>query len=183
MENRYCALLRGVNVKGTAMKMDNLKAAFIKMGFTNIKTILASGNVIFDTDKTLSKEELKNFIEEELSSYFSYEAYVFLRDAKEIQALLTDSASFPAPEGCHHYTLVCDDKTVFEELKKLFESIHHEPMEQFVVKASNAFWIVPKGSTLSSEFGSKILGKKQYKSCLTSRNKNTMGKILKAMST
>lgn len=181
MGNRYCALLRGVNVKGTSMKMDDLKAAFTKMGFSNIKTLLTSGNVIFDTDKALSKEELKSLIEEELGSYFNYEAYVFVRDTKEIQELLIDSASLPASEGCHYYALVCDDIAVFEELWKLFESIRHEPMEQFLVKASNAFWVVPKGSTLSSEFGSKVLGKKQYKSCLTSRNLNTMEKILKAM--
>ncbi|SHJ45740.1 Uncharacterized conserved protein, DUF1697 family [Anaerocolumna jejuensis DSM 15929] len=181
MENRFCAFLRGINVKGTSMKMDDLKAAFASMGFANIKTILASGNVIFDSEKELSQEELKLFIEKELSSYFQYDAHVFLRKTKEIEVILRDIDAYPAPKDCHQYALICDSKESFTELKELFDSIAHEPMEQFFVVSSNAFWIVPKGSTLSSEFGSKVLVKKQYKSSLTSRNRNTMEKIYNAM--
>lgn len=181
MENQFCALLRGVNVKGTSMKMEDLKAAFIKMGFTNIKTILATGNVIFKTEKALEAEALKRYIEEELSSCFEYDSHVFLRDTGDMKELLDCGASFPAPKDCHHYTLVCDDQEILEELKELFNNIPHEPQEEFYVTSGYAFWIVPKGSTLSSEFGNKVLGKKRYKSSLTSRNKNTLEKIYTAM--
>lgn len=46
---RYAALLRGVNVGGRkVLAMDALRAAFEGMGFTNVRTIQASGNVLFD---------------------------------------------------------------------------------------------------------------------------------------
>ena len=42
------------------------------------------------------------------------------------------------------------------------------------------YWKAPKGETLNSDFG-KILGKKHLKSQMTSRNINTIEKILTKM--
>ena len=45
----YVCLLRGVNVGGhRKLKMDELRALFESLGYTNVRTILQSGNVIFD---------------------------------------------------------------------------------------------------------------------------------------
>ena len=46
---RYVALLRGINV-GTAksIAMPDLSACFEGLGFTNVRTVLRSGNVVFD---------------------------------------------------------------------------------------------------------------------------------------
>jgi uncharacterized protein (DUF1697 family) len=45
---RYVAFLRGINVGGHAVvKMTDLRAAFAKMGFEDVRTVLASGNVVF----------------------------------------------------------------------------------------------------------------------------------------
>ena len=43
---RYIALLRGVSPMNC--KMPELKAAFESAGFSNVKTLLSSGNVAFD---------------------------------------------------------------------------------------------------------------------------------------
>ncbi|NCP46313.1 MAG: DUF1697 domain-containing protein, partial [Flavobacteriales bacterium] len=49
--NQYLALLRGINVGGNnIIKMVDLKACFEKMGFTDVKTYIQSGNVIFTSD-------------------------------------------------------------------------------------------------------------------------------------
>jgi uncharacterized protein (DUF1697 family) len=46
----YVAMLRGINVSGTKpVKMERLRALFEALGFTNIRTYLQSGNVVFDT--------------------------------------------------------------------------------------------------------------------------------------
>lgn len=47
---RYAAFLRGV--MPTNCSMAELKKAFESAGFTDVKTILASGNVVFDGPKT-----------------------------------------------------------------------------------------------------------------------------------
>ena len=45
---RYVALLRAINVGGHTVKMDALRKHFSRMGFANVETFIASGNVIFD---------------------------------------------------------------------------------------------------------------------------------------
>ena len=48
----YVALLRGINVGGNHMvPMKRLAAHFEELGFTDVKTLLASGNVVFKTTK------------------------------------------------------------------------------------------------------------------------------------
>ncbi len=47
---RFVAFLRGVSPMNA--KMPALKAAFEVAGFTQVRTVLASGNVVFDTDET-----------------------------------------------------------------------------------------------------------------------------------
>ena len=46
---RYCAFLRGINVGGTKLKMADLKKEFEAAGFTDVITVLATGNVIFSS--------------------------------------------------------------------------------------------------------------------------------------
>ncbi|MFI5148293.1 MAG: DUF1697 domain-containing protein [Bacteroidia bacterium] len=54
MKNKtFAAFLRGINVGGNSViKMEDLKKLFSKLGFTNIKTVLASGNVVFDSTES-----------------------------------------------------------------------------------------------------------------------------------
>ena len=53
---QYVAFLRGINVGGHVLiKMADLKKAFEMMGFENVRTILASGNVVFEYDQTDKK--------------------------------------------------------------------------------------------------------------------------------
>ena len=48
---RYVALLRGINVGGkTLIKMADLRACVEQLGFDDVSTYIASGNVLFATD-------------------------------------------------------------------------------------------------------------------------------------
>ena len=49
---RYVALLGGINVGGHRVKMTELRAVFEALGFQNVATFIASGNVLFDADST-----------------------------------------------------------------------------------------------------------------------------------
>ena len=42
-------MLRAVNVGGTTIKMDRLRALFAELGYTNVSTYIQSGNVLFTT--------------------------------------------------------------------------------------------------------------------------------------
>ena len=58
---KFAAFLRGVNVGGVNLKMAEVAAALEQAGFTNVKTILASGNVLLESrsgvDAVLKKAE------------------------------------------------------------------------------------------------------------------------------
>ena len=52
---RHVAFLRGINLGKRQVKSADLVDAFAAMGFDNVKTLLASGNVLFDADKADQK--------------------------------------------------------------------------------------------------------------------------------
>jgi len=53
---RYVALLRAINVGGRTVKMDVLRKHFARMGFANVETFIASGNVIFERSEEHTSE-------------------------------------------------------------------------------------------------------------------------------
>jgi uncharacterized protein (DUF1697 family) len=60
---KYIAFLRGINVGGSGiLKMAELKELCLKLGFTNVKTFIQSGNAIFESslaaNQVLEKLEL-----------------------------------------------------------------------------------------------------------------------------
>ncbi len=181
MTDKFCVFLRGINVNGIKIKMDDLKAAFINMGFNDVETVLATGNVIIKDSQIVDTKKLKHHIEENLSDFFNYDAYVFIRSFYDIFKVVEKSKTITVPENFHMYYLLCSDTSLINELEQLFDSLSHEDNELFYKQLSDAFWIVEKGSTLKSEFGSKILGSKKFKPLMTSRNMNTIFKIYNNM--
>ena len=70
---KFVALLRGINVGGNKMvKMDDLKKWFAAIGFKSVKTILNSGNVLFESaDK--DEDELVKRIQGKLKTELGHE--------------------------------------------------------------------------------------------------------------
>ncbi len=86
-QNAYAAFLRGINVGGhKTVKMDQLKKAFESLGFKNVQTLLASGNVLFEALQT-SASVLTKTIEEKLIKVFGYEIGVLIRKIGGLQRL------------------------------------------------------------------------------------------------
>lgn len=82
---RHVAWLRGVNLGKRQVKSADLKAAFESMGFAAVKTLLASGNVLFDAEPG---DVSQDTIEAALEARFGFEIGVVLRTQDEIRALI-----------------------------------------------------------------------------------------------
>ena len=83
----YAAFLRGINVGGhRSIKMADLRAAFTAQGFTDVKTVLASGNVRFAAAES-DASALRNTIERFLSQEFGYDIPVLLRTVADLERL------------------------------------------------------------------------------------------------
>jgi uncharacterized protein (DUF1697 family) len=174
--NRFCAFLRGVNVKGTTMKMAEVCQVFENVGMKEVSSILASGNILFSCDP--SKSELKAILEKAMSDHFNYEAFLFVIDKGAVETLFSKNP-FPANPNFQVYGFVGIDG-IEKTLMAAFEKAEKITGEEAKIVANNFYWKVPKGNTLHSAFG-KILGRKDLKAAFTSRNINTFEKVLKKL--
>jgi uncharacterized protein (DUF1697 family) len=83
----YVALLRGVNLVGkSTLKMAELKRIASDLGLGQVRTYIASGNLLFTSDKP--EELLRRTLEKELQAHMSKEVRVMLRTADELEAIL-----------------------------------------------------------------------------------------------
>ena len=83
---RYIAFLRAINVGGHTVKMDVLRQHFEALGFANVETFIASGNVIFETTAKNTRS-LEKKIEEHLRAVLGYEVATFIRTDAELAAI------------------------------------------------------------------------------------------------
>lgn len=85
---RYIALLRGINVSGkNKVPMAELKQGFAQLEYTEIKTYLNSGNVIFSCEDT-DTMRLARRIEEMIADRFDLEVPVFVIAQDELADIL-----------------------------------------------------------------------------------------------
>jgi len=86
---RYVALLRGVSPVNA--KMPELRRCFEAAGFTNVKTVLASGNVVFDSTLR-SDAAVERKAEQAMESNLDRAFYPIVRSVTALERLLTDDA-------------------------------------------------------------------------------------------
>lgn len=131
---RYVAFLRGVSPQNA--KMPELKACFESAGFTSVRTVLSSGNVIFDSTET-NQAELEATAEKSMVASLGRAFYTIVRSVTELEALL---ASDPYTE----YSLPPDAKRVISFFREAPTSKVNLPLAQdlasvFLVRGREAF--------------------------------------------
>jgi uncharacterized protein (DUF1697 family) len=77
------AFLRAINVGGRVVKMDQLRQLFTTMELANVKTFIASGNVIFES-ATRSSSTLEKRVAGGLQKALGYGVGTFIRTAEEV---------------------------------------------------------------------------------------------------
>ncbi len=85
---RYVALLRGINVGSSkSVSMADLSSLMTSLGFSGVKTVLRSGNVIFDTPEA-NAAALEDAISRSLSNQLGVDADCLVRTCGELQSTL-----------------------------------------------------------------------------------------------
>ena len=83
----YVALLRGVNLIGkSTLRMADLKAIAGDLGLKGACTYIASGNLIFASDRP--EEKLRLMLEKDLQKHMGKQVRVMLRTADEMKAVV-----------------------------------------------------------------------------------------------
>lgn len=171
---RYVVLLRGINVGGINIKMADLKAAIEGAGFQHVKTVLASGNVLVDSDDDAAT--VKDVFEATLTERFGYEAWVLVYEQSVI-AEIADAYPWDASDPAKQpYVIFSHDGASTEELAALGEL---DPQLERIQAGPHKvlFWEVTKGETLHSVVG-KASSKAKHKRTTTTRNLRTVLKLV-----
>jgi uncharacterized protein (DUF1697 family) len=101
LTTKYVAFLRGINSgKNPTVKMKVLRKAFEDLGFTHVRTILASGNVLFETAFT-DEKSLEQKIEEFLPLMIGFKSEVIVRTIDDLYKLMLLNP-FKASETTSH---------------------------------------------------------------------------------
>lgn len=177
--NKYAAFLRGINVGGNKIiKMDDLKKAFEKLKLKNVKTILASGNVLFETEK-IKPEILTKKIEEHLLKTFEKQIYVVIRTF-DVLKNLADSKPFKdidvTKQTRLYVTFFYDKPKTKLPISNGGEGSNFIILSQTDTEICCVLIVTPEKNTIDlmnvidKEYGKKV----------TTRNWNTIEKILKA---
>jgi len=173
---RYAAFLRGVNVGGINLKMADVAAALTDAGFANVRTVLASGNVLLDSPDGAAGVRTK--AEAALRAGFDYDAWVLVYDVAAVRAVVDAYPFEREAPGYQSYVTFVADGAVLDELAVLAAPGGAAgPNEQVRRGAGVLYWQVPKGATLDSAIG-KTMGRPRYKSSTTTRNLRTLTKVL-----
>ena len=171
----YIAFLRGINVSGhKIIKMADLAKMFTDIKFKNVKTYIASGNVLFDSnEKDISKLEAK--IEKEILKTFGFDVVVFIRTREELEEIvkLNPFAKIKI-EKPKFYVLFMKDK--FTKLKLPFVSEKYAV--EVIAVLDNNFFCVARPDVVGSGGGANLFIEKEHKIPATTRNWNTILKIL-----
>lgn len=93
--HRYVAFMRALNVGGRIVKMDLLRKLFEELGFTDVATYIASGNVIFHSPET-DTGKLERTINAHLEESLGYVVGTYIRTPAE---LATIAAHRPFPDA------------------------------------------------------------------------------------
>ncbi|WAJ39285.1 DUF1697 domain-containing protein [Pseudomonas sp. GOM7] len=173
---KYCAFLRGVNVRGTTMKMADVCQVFVDAGMEAVSSVLASGNIVFTSAE--QAEASRRVLENAMAQRFAYKAFLFVKSRQEIESL-RDGNPFVQKDELHVYAFV-GNADIAQVLMQEFDAASKAEHEEAAIVNNVFYWQVPKGNTLDSAFG-KILGRKSLKDRFTSRNINTFEKVLKKM--
>jgi uncharacterized protein (DUF1697 family) len=79
----YVAMLRAVNVAGTGkLPMAELKAIGVACDFSNVRTFIASGNLLFDSN--LGEDEVAGLVAARVEAFFGKPVPVFVRSGSEM---------------------------------------------------------------------------------------------------
>ena len=178
---RAIALLRAVNVGGTGkLPMAELAKLLTKLGYTEVKTILQSGNAVF-TCAVKADAKLETALEAAIAKAFGLQTAVVVRSAAEWDAITGGNpfADAAANDPSHLVVMPCKSAPSAANVKALQAAIIGRETVQAVGK--QLYITYPDGigdSRLTSAVIERKLGVAG-----TARNWNTVQKIAAALLT
>jgi uncharacterized protein (DUF1697 family) len=170
---RYVAFLRAINVGGHIVKMDQLRKLFEAMGFSNVTTFIASGNVIFDSPAK-SAPALEKKISAALEKALGYPVATFVRTPAEM-AQIAECTPYKPSDLDEGSLYVCLLPEVVSAAEKKTIAAMETAVDALRVTQREVYWRARKNFA-GAEFQPAKMEKKLGKPA-TFRNITTIRKI------
>jgi uncharacterized protein (DUF1697 family) len=155
--DRYVAFLRGMNLGGRRIKNEDLRRHFEEMGFEEVVTFRASGNVIFVTPKREAEGKLAKRVEDELGGRLGYEVPVFLRSVGEVTAIAAqepfDAKAVAKSKGKLQVSLLARKPSAAAKKKALALATDDDLL---AIEGRELYWL-PSGGISESDLDLKAL--------------------------
>ena len=159
----FVALLRAVNVGGRKLAMGELKAIAAEAGLKNPSTFIASGNLLFGSEK--NEASVGSLLEERLKKHMGAEVPVFVRTASEM-ADVARANPFPKEPASKVVAIFLHKPPA----KDLIEEVHGRGDEELALGRREIYVHYPGGMGRSKlRLPARAVG--------TARNMNTVGKL------
>jgi uncharacterized protein (DUF1697 family) len=179
---KYVAFLRAINVGGHVVKMDYLRTLFEALGFTNVETFIASGNVIFDS-KSANTGSLEKKIEKQLLKSLGYEVATFVRSIADVERIAGATPFSAAELRNNSNTLYVGflAESPSEDARRELATCRNK-LNDFAVTDREVYWLCRVVKFSETDFSGARL-EKILKMKTTLRNVNTPQRIAAKYST
>jgi uncharacterized protein (DUF1697 family) len=171
----YIAFLRGINVGGNSLiKMIALKEALVAAGLSEVRTYIASGNVIFESNEK-DKAILAALIKKTIFDTFSMTVDIVVFTKKEWRDIVEAAPDWwGVDKTWKHNILIMIKPSTMEEVMSAFDGLKED------IESVQAGKGVVYQSVCFAKFGSaksgKLAANPVYKK-MTIRNYNTATKL------
>jgi uncharacterized protein (DUF1697 family) len=162
----YVALLRGVNLVGkSTLKMADLKAIADDLRLENARTYIASGNLVFASDKP--EEKLRLMLEKDLRKHMGKDVRVMLRTAAAMEKIVKANPFTDQPANRVQAFFLNDPPP-----KDLLSSVRNKADDERIATGPREVFVA---------YGERGIGKSRLRipaaEAGTARNMNTVAKL------
>jgi uncharacterized protein (DUF1697 family) len=168
---RYIAFLGGINVGGHRVTMDALRGEFEALGFDDVSTFIASGNVLFEAAGTAAT--LEPMIEAHLGERLGYAVPTFVRTPRALAVAVAEEPFGTVMDGDTHMISFLRKKPG-AAARAATEALSNE-QDRFVVRGKELHWLIHGGVSDTSVKGTVLA--KTVGQPFTSRNVKSLRKL------
>jgi uncharacterized protein (DUF1697 family) len=135
---RFVAFLRAINVGGRNVKMEQLRRIFESVGLTNVETVIASGNVVFDS-RSRSAPAVEKKLQAKLEAALGFTVATYVRSMEELSAIVAHKPFRRIPNTATLFIAFAAEETSSETQKKLLAQ--QGKTDQLSFRAREIYWL------------------------------------------
>lgn len=178
MDMKYVALLRGIGPGNPSMQNAKLRAAVEELGYSNVQSVISSGNIIFETDKN-DISAMESALEKLWETKLGFSSTTIIRSQGDLQKILKLRAFGDLNHQPSSYLMVTFGKNSFEIPFKLPYQPQDKPYQLLKATKNELFTVTDNTAIKTNDLMTWL--EKQFGKEITSRTWQTVERIVKKL--